>query len=188
MPYFYAREIYNELFKENLQSILEKFRLEIVTILEPDIPDEKVREERRIVGWRPNSVGYLIWELIFDIYKLFQQEIISEYYDVDDEFSKYLEMYYERVKQSSWSDTIRRLERLRSFCGFSEFFGLKLESYNICWDNGKVIDGYVELENEKFSFTELFASLAPYMMTGLALLEEIKRQENATSFKLTVIL
>ncbi len=46
VPRFYIKEIYRELFNDKTRQILEKYGIKIVKLLEPELTNKKLREER----------------------------------------------------------------------------------------------------------------------------------------------
>ena len=195
IPYFYAKEAYPKLFEEGTMTLLRKYGLQLTSLLEPDIPDERIREERKIIGWVDGSVGVLIREVILDIYSLFSMDVISSFFNIEDEFNKYVRSSIDRLKGSIvkelFSDVISKIEsvsftqnlddkgrcRLPSELKFHYGNG-RNEYYQGIIKGGEVgIGGGRDFENKdyKMSYSEFIAFLAPQMLLGLAYVRPVAK-------------
>ena len=198
IPYFYAKEAYPRLFEGGTMALLKKYGLQLVNLLEPDIPDEKVREERRIVGWADGSVGVLIREIILDVYSLFSMDIMSSFFNIEDEFNKYARSCIDRLRGSIvkdlFSDVISKIESVGSTTQNLDDKGrCKLSSdlkfrYSDDYGKSKYYQGVVkggevgighgddfESKSYKMSYSEFIAFLAPQMLLGLAYIRPVAK-------------
>ncbi len=101
VPRFYIKEIYHELFNDKTRQVLEKYGIRVVKLLEPELTNERLREERQIIGLERNSVGSYIRGVIIDLYDLFQKEILYMFYNnIEDELNKYIDEYINKIKES----------------------------------------------------------------------------------------
>ena len=66
------KEAYPQLFNEDVKAILRKYHIELITLVEPDFPDEKLRAERKIIGLGDMGLGLILRSIILDIYTLFE--------------------------------------------------------------------------------------------------------------------
>lgn len=190
VPKFYIAETYTKLFEEDTQSLLRKYGIYIIKLLEPDLPDEKIRSEREIIGLEDNCVGYLIREVILDIYSLFQNETLKRFFAIEDEFNKYVKAYVSKLKESIVVERFMHVINTISSAGqttenydpkgrckirnyqFYYSYGFGSDSYY----RGKVVGGEVKIGYEgrySLNYTEFFAFLAPQMFLGLAYVRPI---------------
>jgi hypothetical protein len=100
VPKFYVAEAYEKLFDQQVQNVLEKYDIRLIKLLEPDIPDEKIRGERLVIGLQDGSVGHLIRDIILWIYALFQHNAVKQFFNIEDEFNKYVSIYINKLKES----------------------------------------------------------------------------------------
>jgi len=184
VPRFYVAEIYDKLFEENTRTLLRKYGINIVKLLEPDLPDEKIRSEREIIGLEENSVGWLIREVILDIYSLFQNETLKRFFTIEDEFNKYVKTYATKLKESIVIERFKHVISIIQYAGYIlEFYDsrgrCRLRDYKFYISRdyrGKVVGGEVRLSYEErysLNYTEFFAFLAPQMFLGLAYVRPI---------------
>jgi hypothetical protein len=172
IPKFYVQEAYPKLFEEDTKKILEKYDIRIVRLLEPDLPDEKIRSERAIIGLARDCVGYLLRDIILDIYSLFQIESLAKFFNVEDEFAKFVKMNAGKLKQSivvsQFSDIISKIKE----AGYSEssLGPCKISSpFELKYREGEIESGIAKISyGTKLNYTEFFAFLAPIMFLGLA--------------------
>lgn len=186
IPKFYAKEIYTKLFNENIQSLLRKYDIDIVKLLEPDLPDEKIREKREIRGLQKNCVGWLIREIILDIYSIFQFDELKNFFTIEDEFNEYIRRYIGKLKGSI------TIDRFISIINTIKISGISKDSYDSksrckikigdlkfyyypyqC----KIIGGEVRMSQYRLNYTEFFAFLAPQMFLGLAYARPVSANE-----------
>ena len=184
VPKFYITEIYTKLFEENTQSLLRKYGIYIIKLLEPDLPDEKIRSERGIIGLEDNCVGHLIREVFLDIYSLFQNETLKRFFTIEDEFNKYVEAYASKLKESIVIDRFTHVINMISSTDLTENYDpkgrCKIRNYKFYYSHGfgsysgfrgKIVGGEVKIGHEgrySLNYTEFFAFLAPQMFLGLA--------------------
>jgi len=184
IPKFYVVEAYTKLFEEDIQSLLRKYGIYIIKLLEPDLPDEKIRSEREIIGLDDGCVGYLIRELILDIYSLFQNETLKKFFAIEDEFNKYVEAYASKLKESIVIDRFTHVINMISSTDLTENYDpkgrCKIRNYKFYYSHGfgsysgfrgKIVGGEVKIGHEgrySLNYTEFFAFLAPQMFLGLA--------------------
>ena len=196
-PYFYAKEAYPRLFEESTIDLLRKYGLLLTDLLEPDIPDERVREERKIIGWAEGSVGVLIREVILDVYSLFSMDVISSFFNIEDEFNKYVKSCTDWLRGSIvkdlFSDVISKIEHVASTQSFDDKGRCKLSSdfrfqYSDNYGKSEYYQGIInggevgigggsnfENKNYKMSYSEFIAFLAPQMLLGLAYIKPITK-------------
>jgi len=186
IPKFYAKEIYTKLFNENIQSLLRKYDIHVVKLLEPDLPDEKIREKREIRGLQKNCVGWLIREIILDIYSIFQFDELKNFFTIEDEFNEYIRRYIGKLKGSI------TIDRFISIINTIKISGISKDSYDSksrckikigdlkfyyypyqC----KIIGGEVRMSQYRLNYTEFFAFLAPQMFLGLAYARPVSANE-----------
>ncbi len=186
IPKFYAQEAYPELFEEDAKRLLEKYDIRIVKLLEPDLPDEKIRSERAVIGLAKDCVGYLLREIILDIYSLFQIESLAKFFNIEDEFAKFVKINAGKLKQSivvsQFSNVIDKIKR----AGYSRtYFRPNGECkildpftfYHRGWLS-EIGSGIVKLRYDlNLNYTEFFAFLAPIMFLGLAYARPISEKE-----------
>ncbi len=181
IPKFYVAEAYTKLFEEETQLLLKKYGIHMVKLLEPDLPDEKIRSEREIIGLEDNCVGYLVREVILDIYSLFQNEVLKTFFAIEDEFNKYVGTYASKLKESIVVDrfvhvinTIKSASRTENYdpkgrCkirNYQFYYSCQFGSSSFC--RGKIVGGEVKIDDKGLNYTEFFAFLAPQMFLGLA--------------------
>ena len=193
IPRFYVEEAYPKLFKDETKKVLEKYDIRIIKLLEPDLPDEKIRNERAIVGLSNGCVGYLIRDIILDIYSLFQIDSLAKFFNVEDEFAKFIKINAGKLKQSlvvdQFSDIINKIKETEyteylepQRCKVSNHFKFYY-AYNYGQSSsyrGKIESGIVGIGyegNKKLNYTEFFAFLAPIMFLGLAYVRPISEKE-----------
>jgi len=170
IPYFYAKEAYPRLFEESTIDLLRKYGL---------------------------SVGVLIREVILDVYSLFSMDVISSFFNIEDEFNKYVKSCTDWLRGSIvkdlFSDVISKIEHVASTQSFDDKGRCKLSSdlrfrysdnygkseyYQGIINGGEVGIGYGrEFENKdyKMSYSEFIAFLAPQMLLGLAYIRPITK-------------
>ena len=190
IPYFYAKEAYPKLFEESTMALLKKYGLQLTDLLEPDIPDEKVREERKIIGWADGSVGVLIREVILDVYSLFSMDVISSFFNIEDEFNKYVKSCIDQLRGSIvkdlFSDVISKIESVDYTQNLDDKGRCRLSSdlrfrYSDNYGKSEYRQGVIkggevgigsghdfEKKDYKMSYSEFIAFLAPQMLLGLA--------------------
>lgn len=193
IPRFYVEEAYPKLFKDETKKVLEKYDIRIIKLLEPDLPDEKIRNERAIVGLSNGCVGYLIRDIILDIYSLFQINSLAKFFNVEDEFAKFIKINAGKLKQSlvvdQFSDIINKIKETEytkylepQRCKVSNHFKFYY-AYNYGQSSsyrGKIESGIVGIGYEgdkKLNYTEFLAFLAPVMFLGLAYVRPISEKE-----------
>lgn len=197
IPYFYAKEAYPRLFDEDTMALLKKYGLQLIDLLEPDIPDEKIREERKIIGWADGSVGILVREIILDVYSLFSMNVLSSFFNIEDEFKKYVKDRIDQLRGSIvkdlFSDVIPKIDSVDSTQYFdekkrcelpselhfrySDEYG-KREYYHGIIKGGNVGIGHghnFEDKSYKMNYSEFIAFLAPQMLLGLAYIRPITK-------------
>lgn len=184
IPKFYATEAYPKLFEENVQLLLKKYGIYIVKLLEPDLPDEKIRSEREIIGLEDHCVGYLIREIILDIYSIFQVEELKNFFNIEDEFNKYVETYIDKLKESivagRFKNVIETIKITGSFSSRDPRERVSINKYSFYShyrgrygeNPSEIVGGDIRLtgysSERNISYTEFFAFLAPQMYLGLA--------------------
>ncbi len=185
VPKFYVAEAYTKLFEKETQQLLRKYGIYLVKLLEPDLPDEKIRSEREIIGLEDHCVGYLIREIILDIYSLFQNDILRSFFNIEDEFNKYVETYAGRLKESIVVDKFTHVVNTLRSTEKSEYYDPKkrcrISNYELRYSydfgssssyRGKIVGGEVKIigygRQYSLNYTEFFAFLAPQMFLGLA--------------------
>jgi len=193
VPKFYVLEAYPQLFEENVLSLLKKYGMHIVKLLEPDLPDEKIRSERAVVGLEDNCVGCLIREVILDVYSLFQIDILKRFFAIEDEFNKYIETYASKLKESIVVDRFMHVINTVSSTDKTENYDskerCKVHGYQFYYSfnfgatssyRGRVVGGEVRIGYDgryKLNYTEFFAFLAPQMFSGLAYVRPVGARE-----------
>ncbi|WP_168371303.1 hypothetical protein [Pyrodictium occultum] len=199
IPYFYAKEAYPKLFEESTINLLKKYGLQLVDLLEPDVPDNKIREERKIIGWADGSVGVLIREVILDVYSLFSMDVVSSFFNIENEFYKYVRSCIDLLRGSIvkdlFSNVISKIESVSSTesldekgrCQLPPRSGLtfrysvgygKHDGYHGVIKGGEVGIGFghdFEHKEYKMSYSEFIAFLAPQMLLGLAYIRPITK-------------
>ena len=96
IPRYYAQQAYPSL--PRLEQLLEeKLATRIETIYEPDIANREVREKTTIIGITKDSTALSILKAIHIVYKLSQSWSLNKYFNVEDEFKKYIEMYKNKL-------------------------------------------------------------------------------------------
>lgn len=190
IPYFYAKEAYPRLFEESTIVLLKKYGLKLTDLVEPDIPDERIREERRIIGWTDGSVGALVREVVLDVYSLFSMDVISSFFNVEDEFNKYVRSCIDQLRGSVvkdlFSDVILKIDSASSTQHLDEKGRCRLSSdfrfrYSDKYGKDEYYQGVIrggevgigsgnnfEEKRYKMSYSEFIAFLAPQMLLGLA--------------------
>ncbi len=211
VPRFYIKEIYHELFNDKTRQVLEKYGIKTVKLLEPELTNRKLREERQIIGLKRGSVGSYIREVIIDLYDLFQKEILFRFYNnIEDELNKYIDEYINKIRGSVIPDQFTNVinaVRLRGSCladassacydGRSYNCRGIIKKYKVCYSSysAKVSGGSIDLReftrsgyivSDKVNYTEFFACLAPQMFSGLAYIEPVS--ENSQEFNWMCIL
>ena len=179
IPKFYATEAYTKLFEKDTQSLLKKYGIHITKLVEPDLPDEKIRSEREVVGLEDDCVGDLIRKVILNIYLLFQHEILRHFFTIEDEFNKYINICANKLKVSivveKFSDVIYALKNVGSEANALNVIrnmNLKISNYKFYYGDGSVVGGEVKIKyrgrESAMNYTKFFAFLAPQMFLGLA--------------------
>ncbi|MDK6028893.1 hypothetical protein QPL79_05910 [Ignisphaera sp. 4213-co] len=175
IPKFYATEAYTKLFEKDTQSLLKKYGIHITKLVEPDLPDEKIRSEREVVGLEDDCVGYLIRKVILNIYLLFQREILRHFFTIEDEFNKYINIYANKLKVSivveKFNDVIGALKNVGSKANALNIIkdmNLMISNYEFYYGEGSVVGGEVKIRDYGVNYTKFFAFLAPQMFLGLA--------------------
>ncbi len=177
VPKFYVTEAYTKLFEEETQQLLKKYGIYLVKLLEPDLPDEKIRSEREVIGLENNCVGDLIREIILDIYSLFQNDTLKLFFNIEDEFNKYVDTYASRLKESIVVDRFTHVINTIKSTISMEIYDLKgrcrVRNYRFYPSlsshyKGKIVGGEVRIGDKGLNYTEFFAFLAPQMFLGLA--------------------
>lgn len=202
VPKFYIKEIYQELFNEKTWQTLEKYGIRITKLLEPELRNERLREERQVIGLERGSIGHYIREVIIDLYDLFQKQVLYQFYNnIEDELNKYIKEYINILRESmilAQFNNVINAVRLRGKClreeseacyyRVNECKGL-IKMYRVCYSNysARVSGGSIELREKssyglsiystKLNYTEFFACLAPQMFSGLAYIEPVKGKD-----------
>jgi len=184
VPKFYVREIYTELFDEEVQKVLEKYDVRIVDLIYPDLPDEKIRKDRNVVGLEKDCVGWTIYNLILMLYRLFQNESLKEFFSIEDEFNKYLEIYADKLRESimidQFSDVINVIRRGHYY---KSFYGLKLKDpfgrypYYSSYEKGTIEGGNVKIESYTLSYTKFLAFMTPVTFLGFGYIRPVSEKE-----------
>jgi len=195
IPKFYSKEIYTKLFNEDIQSLLRKYDIDIVKLLEPDLPDEKIRERREIIGLQKDCVGWLIREIILDIYSLFQIDELKNFFTIEDEFNKYIGRYIGKLKESIAIDRFTPIINAIKFANQTDSYDhkyrckIKINNLKFYYSpqygkspeyRGKIIGGEVRIGymgQYRLNYTEFFAFLAPQMFLGLAYARPVSANE-----------
>lgn len=195
VPKFYVLEAYPQLFEESVSLLLKKYGMHIVRLLEPDLPDEKIRSEREIIGLEDSCVGCLIREIILDIYSLFQIDMLKKFFAIEDEFNKYIETYASKLKESIVVDRFIHVISSISSTDKTENYDSKkrcrvrVHDYHFYYSRdfgefppwrGRIVGGEVQIgsgERYRLNYTEFFAFLAPQMFSGLAYVRPLGDKE-----------
>jgi len=191
IPSFYVREAYPRLFEESTKNLLNKYGIRLGKLLEPDLPDEKIKREREIIGLVKGHVGYLLREIILDVYSLFQLDNLRKFFKIEDEFAKFVEINAGKLRESividQFSEVIKRIkdgssrdyldseERCKVPEGFKVYY--PRDYYG---GRGIVEGGNVKLEarvERKLNYTEFVAFLSPIMFLGLAHIRPVSQNE-----------
>jgi len=183
VPKFYITQIYTKLFDKEVLSLLGKYGIRIVRLLEPDLPDEKIRSEREIIGLEEDCVGDLIREIILDIYSLFQDEALARFFNIEDEFNKYVKIYSGKLKESMIVDKFRDViqiitQRAIAWHYYDPEDKCKIQNYEVYYDDySEISGGQVIIRNSTLSYTKFFAFLAPQMFLGFAYVRPISEKK-----------
>jgi len=183
IPRFYLNHVYKNIYDPQVRNMLkDKIGLEeLVTILEPDIP-QPLRNERAIIGLEPGTPPHQILELIYTIYKLFRCKELKKFYNIDDEFTKYVNTYKDRLERATrkYSKMLNVIYRYSSvYCRRSkEPFILSidgeccyLETKGACLVLIKEAAKYVYTSSENgedLQYRDFVTVMAPAMFVGLA--------------------
>jgi hypothetical protein len=181
IPRFYAKRAYGKL--ESSFEVLRGFNVHIETILEPDVPDAAIKEERAIMGHARGSVGELMCSIVRNIYALYQQQVVQKYFSVRDEFGEYVKQSLGKLKESvvleRFKDTISTLKRGGST---KSEWGCKLtgaEFYG--WDFAEIEGLDIKTYGVKLTYSEFVAYIAPQAFLGVAYALPLK--EGSKQFK-----
>jgi len=193
IPRFYIEDAYPKLFKDETKKVLEKYDIRIVKLLEPDLRDEKIRNERAVIGLSNGCVGYLIRDVILDIYSLFQIDSLVKFFNVEDEFAKFVKInagklresmvvdqfleIINKIRSTDWTEYIEP-QRCKVFNNFRFYYAYKYGQDQS--HRGKIESGIVRIGYDgkiKLNYTEFFAFLAPIMFLGLAYVKPVSEKE-----------
>ncbi len=202
VPRFYIKEIYHELFDDKTRQVLEKYGIKIVKLLEPELTNKKLREERQIIGLKRGSVGSYIREVIIDLYDLFQKEILHRFYNnIEDELNKYIDEYINKIRESIIAaqffnviDAVKFRGECSEGTSYSCYYSPNIykskeckaiiKKYTVCYNKftARISGGSVNLRritrsgyihSTSVNYTEFFACLAPLLFAGLAYIEPV---------------
>ena len=171
------KEAYPQLFNEDVKAILRKYHIELITLVEPDFPDEKLRAERKIIGLGDMGLGLILRSIILDIYTLFELEELRKFFDIENEFHKFTKFYIEKLKESVVVEQFRDIIGAIAYSGtrtdkfYKERDSLEFERTITYYerDDSTIEGGNIELSyNKKVRYTPFVAFLAPQMLIGLA--------------------
>ncbi len=129
---------------------------------------------------------YLLREIILDIYSLFQIESLAKFFNIEDEFAKFVKINAGKLKQSivvsQFSNVIDKIKG----AGYSRTYFRPngeckiLDPFTFYYREGgsKIESGIVRLPYEhSLNYTEFFAFLAPIMFLDLAYVRPISEKE-----------
>lgn len=198
IPAFYAQEAYPSLFKDETPDLLGKYGLVLKTLLEPEVPSEDIRKERRIIGLKERTPGVLIRNVLIDIFAIFQLPSIRIFFDVEDEFENYLDYTKGRLEQSivmdEFEDLISDIEDIRSTDNFDKERKCSSSKYSFYYSRnygekestqGAINGGSIGIgygQDTKVNYTEFISFLAPQMLHGLGYMRPIKGKRNRFSW------
>lgn len=176
IPRFYAKKAYSKL--ENSLEVLKGFNMHITSILEPDVPDAAIKEERAIIGHVSGSVGELMCSIIRNIYALYQQEVVQKYFNVRDEFGEYVKQSLGKLKESVVLDRFKdTIGKLKIGGGPMSEWGCKLSGADFYGYNSAVIEGLnIRTYNQTLTYSEFVAYLAPQAFMGVAYIQPLKEE------------
>jgi len=98
IPHYYAQQAYPGL--PRLERLLEeKLATRVETIYEPDIANQRIREQTKIIGISKDSAALSILKAVYITYKLFQVQKLEKHFSVEDEFKKYAEVYKDKITE-----------------------------------------------------------------------------------------
>ncbi|MCD6513297.1 MAG: hypothetical protein J7L07_00060 [Candidatus Odinarchaeota archaeon] len=191
IPSFYVREAYPRLFEESTKNLLNKYGIRLGKLLEPDLPDEKIKREREIIGLVKGHVGYLLREIILDVYSLFQLDDLRKFFKIEDEFAKFVKINAGKLRESividQFAEVIKRIKDGSSDDYLDSEGRCKVpEEFKVYYPRdyyggrGIVEGGNVKLEakvERKLNYTEFVAFLSPIMFLGLAYIRPVSQNE-----------
>jgi len=183
IPRFYAKEAYPKLFDEETKNVLSRYGIYLETLIEPDFPDEKIRHEREIIGLVKNSVGYILREIIFDIYRIFQLDIIKKFFNIEDEFSKFIKINAGKLRENIVIDNfLSIIDRLQEEQDSDYYQDIRLpKGYKCISPIGYLILSGGNIGGD-ISYTEFIAFLAPLMFLGFASIRPVKGVEKTITY------
>ncbi|MCD6373804.1 MAG: hypothetical protein J7L37_09750 [Thermococcus sp.] len=175
-PRFYLEKSYSRLFNEDVQEFLRQYGIVLEDVILPDLPLERERKRRAVVGLKPGTVGHRIYEVIIKCYRLFQIQGLGNFFGVEDEFEKYLKVYSERLKDTIPLDELRNVYRAitSSYSYNDDFNSLRVSDPFRVYKAEATIEGgnlKSKLWWEPVSYTEFIAFIAPLAFCGFAVLE-----------------
>ncbi|QDA31131.1 hypothetical protein FH039_05305 [Thermococcus indicus] len=177
-PRFYLEASYQKLFTEEVQELLRRYGIVLVDIVLPDLPLEREKEKRAVVGLKPGTVGYKIYEIIFECYRLFQIREVGDFFLVEDEFEKYLKVYSERLRDVIPYEELTKVHDTL-ISGWhphdSEFNSLRVSSpFRVYQGTATIEGGHIKFESglqERVGYTNFIAFIAPLAFCGFAVLD-----------------
>jgi len=176
-PRFYLEKSYSGLFTEDVQVLLRQYGIVLENVILPDLPLERERQRRAVVGLKPGTVGHRIYKVIIDCYRLFQIQELGNFFGVEDEFEKYLTVYSERLKDTIPLDELRNVYRAitSSYSYNSDFNSLRVpDPFKVYKKNATINGGKLKFESglqNEVNYTEFIAFIAPLAFCGFAVLE-----------------
>ena len=183
VPKFYVKEIYTKLFDEEAQKVLEKYDIRISDLIYPDLPDEKIRTERSVIGLEKDCVGWEVYRLILMLYQLFQDESLMKFFSIEDEFNKYLKVYAEKLRESivtdKFSDVIKAIGKGAAndrFHGMLKIQG-SFRKYPYWDDKGTIEGGNIKIGSHIISYSKFMAFMAPMVFLGFGYIRPISAKE-----------
>lgn len=182
VPGFYARRAYSKL-ESNLH-VLKGFNIHIITLLEPEVPDIAIKEERAIIGHARGSVGDLMCSIVRNIYTLFQQEVVQRYFNVRNEFEEYVKQSKGKLKESVVLDRFKdTIDKLMAGGMLTGEWGCKLSGAEFFECRRAVIEGLNvrTCYDRILTYSEFIAYLAPQTFMGVAYILPLK--EGSKEFK-----
>ncbi|AJC72752.1 hypothetical protein X802_06725 [Thermococcus guaymasensis DSM 11113] len=176
-PRFYLEKSYSKLFTEDVQELLRQYGIVLEDVILPDLPLERERKRRAVVGLKPGTVGHRIYKVILDCYRLFQIWELGNFFGVEDEFEKYLKVYSERLKDTIPLDELRNVYRAitSSYSYNDDFNSLRVpDPFRVYKRNATINGGKLKFESgpqNGVNYTEFIAFIAPLAFCGFAVLE-----------------
>jgi len=155
VPRFYFEKAYPSLAAD--EKLLEKHGVVLETRYMPNVPDEELKRRLAIVGLKEGSAGRHIYNAIQRIYDLFSLYEVKKYFNIENQRERYCKAYEDITKEVE--EKLRQIRRV---------YGTYRPGY------ARVDAITTEL---KWSYQEVFNTLAPLMYIGVACVDKEGRLE-----------